>query len=205
MATDRQASRFPHLGASLLARSRRLLRDLGIKLLQHLEADATAAALPQLFSPSPRRPLFFRIRLVKGVDENVCINEDGRGHGPPRATSIGRSSSERASWPERAAWLLHNHPFPACALSKSPPGDAKRWSPFGLPPGVPTGRHFPPTSPLCFVSAFSQHKYVTDPVSIVSHCGAATILRFWAGFTRTVDLLEFRKAMRENSALFTGW
>jgi TolB-like protein len=34
MATDRQASRFPHLGASLLARSRRLLRRISGELVK---------------------------------------------------------------------------------------------------------------------------------------------------------------------------
>ena len=80
------------LRARLFAGTGPSLCDVHIKFLQDLETDSTAVALPQFSPPRPGRLLFLQIASVYRVDENICINEDGRGHELPRARGSGHWS-----------------------------------------------------------------------------------------------------------------
>src|SRR5205807_1929385 len=103
------SQKIAHFGLRPLARAGPFLCDFDVELLQHLETDPAATALPQFRAPRARGISLLEVGIVERVDENVGVNEDGSGHAPPRATGIGRRSSGKVFACGRVAWQFRSY------------------------------------------------------------------------------------------------
>jgi hypothetical protein len=67
---------------------------VSIKLLQHLNTDSAALALPELSTPFSCFFVLFRIGSIERIKEDIRVNEYDRGHELPPAFDKDRPNAE---------------------------------------------------------------------------------------------------------------
>jgi hypothetical protein len=68
---------FPHFGLCGVRALRALAQRLDVELLEDLVADSSAPRSPEVEPPRRGRAVLLRVGGVRGVEEDVRVNEDG--------------------------------------------------------------------------------------------------------------------------------
>jgi hypothetical protein len=76
---------------------------LHIELLQNLKTYPSTSIPPERIPPGPGSTLLRRITVIKGIQKNIRVNEDGPGHVTLLVKDSVRRSLERACAPTRSA------------------------------------------------------------------------------------------------------